>query len=98
MLRQEALHVADGAPPRDLSEYTDWRFDAHPDNLRAIGIYSDLLVGQFAGMTEALSLEAVRAAMDILGVDRRERPALARRLIRLHGLVMEFKRAEKGDA
>lgn len=61
-------------------------------------MYGSLLVGQYAGMTDALSLEAVEAAMRILSIPDDERPSLARRLIVLHGLVREIQRPKEKES
>ena len=94
--RSEMLAVSGGAPPRDLSVYTAWRETADPANLGLIGTYSSYLVGQFAGMGDALNLSAVQSAMDILDVEREERPEMARRLVFLHGLVRDAQKVAKG--
>jgi len=76
--------------------YQDWRETAEPDNLDLIDLYAGLLAGQYAGMTDALSLEAVEAAMRIERIAEDDRPGLARRLIVLHSLVREQQRAKEG--
>lgn len=76
--------------------YQDWRETAEPDNLDLIELYAGLLAGQHAGMTDALSLEAVEAAMRIERIAEDDRPGLARRLIVLHSLVREVQRAKEG--
>lgn len=98
VLRQEQEWIAGGAPPRDTSVATAWREDAEPENLELIGIYGSLLRGQHAGMTDALNLPAVVAAMDLLDVETSERGYLARRLIYLHGLVREIERAKEKES
>lgn len=97
VMRAEANMRADGAPGRDLSGLMAWRDTADPENLELIAVYSSYLYGQHAGMTDALSLPAVIAAMDILRVEQEERPELARRLIVLHGLVRERERAKEKE-
>jgi hypothetical protein len=76
-----------------MSSACAWRATADPDNLRVMGIYANYLVGQVAGMSDALSLPAVIAALDLLNIDRPARPDLARRLVLLHGLVRDEKKA-----
>lgn len=58
------------------------------ENVELLDFYGDYLVNQYAGMTEALSLEAVRAALDIEGVPREDWPDMTVRLLGLHSLVM----------
>lgn len=96
-LRAEMNQRAEGAPARDLSGFTAWRDTTDPENLELIGMYASYLYGQHAGMTDALSLPAVIAAMDILSIERDDRPELARRLIVLHGLVRERERAKEKE-
>jgi hypothetical protein len=91
----ERKRQADGATPRDLSMYSAWRESASPDNLDLMVFYARYLAGQFAGMSSALSLDAVKSAMEIDGIDRDEWPEMAQRLIRLHSLVEEHR--PKGD-
>ncbi len=76
--------------------YEDWRESAEPENLDLIEMYAGLLAGQYAGMTDALSLEAVEAAMRIERIQQDDRPGLARRLMMLHRLVREEQRAKEG--
>lgn len=96
-IRAEMNQRADGAPGRDLSGFTAWRETSDLENLELIGMYASYLYGQHAGMTDALSLPAVIAAMDILRVEQEERPELARRLILLHGLVRERERVKEKE-
>lgn len=97
-MKAEMMHIAEGAPARDLSAYTSWRDHADPKNVELIGLYSSYLGGQFSGMGDALSLTAVQATMEILDVPRDDRPEMARRLVVLHGLVREEQkvRASRG--
>ena len=92
-MRAEMNQRRDGGPARDLSSFSEWRQGAAPDNLDLLDMYESLLVGQFAGMGNALSLEAVIAAFRIDGIPRAEWSERARRLVLLHGLWLE--RAEK---
>jgi hypothetical protein len=82
----------------DDASLTGWREEIDPENADLLGMYGSLLYGQHAGMTDALSLPAVIAAMDILDTPKDERPALARRLIFLHGLVRERERAREKES
>jgi hypothetical protein len=84
---QEVKRQALGAPPRDLSVYTAWRDTADPDNLDLISFYCRYgLPGQTNGFSTALSLGAVKDALDIDGVPREQWPEMTERLIRLHAL------------
>lgn len=66
-----------------------WRESAGPGNLRLLDFYGAYLVGQYAGMGDALSLDAVRAALDIEGVAREDWPDMTERLLCLHSVVVE---------
>lgn len=68
-----------------------------PENLELLEMYASYLAGQWAGMTDALSLEAVEATMRILSIPGDERPALARRLIVLHGIVRDIQRPKEKE-
>lgn len=87
-LRQEANWLLDGAPPRDLRELSRWRAVAMPENVALLDMYGELLVNQYAGFTDALNLEAARAAMDICMIPREEWRDTARRLIIIHTRVV----------
>jgi len=84
VLASEAERTADGAPPRDLTEYTGWRDTAVPANLDLLDFYERYMIGQTSGFSDALSLDAVMAALRIDGVSRREWPEMTRRLLVLH--------------
>jgi len=94
--KSESMAILDGAPPRDLSAYSAWRDEVDPANLGLITTYGSFLAGQFAGMGDALSLPAVQSTMEILNVEREERPEMARRLVLLHGLVRDAQKARQG--
>lgn len=84
---QDLKLQAMGAPPRDLSMYSAWRDTADPANLDLISLYCRYgLPGQTNGLSTALSLAAVKDALDIEGVPREDWPEMTERLIRLHGL------------
>lgn len=51
-----------------------------------IEIYGAMLIGQHAGMTAALSLTAVAAALELARIDPAWRLYFAARLVRLHGI------------
>lgn len=74
---------------RDPTQYVEWRHEARPENVALLDFYGRFLVGQFAGMGSALSLDAVRAALDIVGLDRQRWADVTSRLLYLHGLVVE---------
>lgn len=81
----------EGAPPRDLSFYSAWRTKASPENLDLISLYARKLVGQYAGISNALSLEAVRTALDLEGFPRQEWSEATDRLVKLHALFEEYR-------
>ena len=91
VVEQEQKRAVMGLPPRDLSAYTGWRDEASPANLDLIDFYLRFLPGQFSGMTNALSLEAVKTALEIDDVPRQEWPDMTERLIRLHNLVEQHR-------
>lgn len=94
-MQAEANAQAAGAPPRDLSSYSAWREEADRENLELLETYGTLLIGQHAGMTNALSLDAVLAAMWLEGVPRAEWRDRARRLVLVHGLYLEHTKERK---
>lgn len=96
MAESEANRVADGAPPRDLSAYTRWRAEAKVENLEAMDFYERYLVGQTAGLGSGLSLDAVRAALEIDEVPRADWPERSRRLLLLHREVVACVSKGKG--
>lgn len=51
-----------------------------------LDFYGRLLIGQYAGMTQALCLTALVAAFDLEGVRQEVRAQLAARLITIHAL------------
>lgn len=95
MLSQQANWAADGAPARDLSSYSAWREDADPDNLALLDFYGRYLIGQFVPMSDALSLDAVRAALDIDQIPREQWPEHTRRVLILHRAFVECLPKEK---
>lgn len=72
-----------------LAAASEWRELADPDNVALIDFYGRYLVGQYAGMGKGLSLDAVRAALDIDGVAREEWPAMTTRLLGLHVIYVD---------
>jgi hypothetical protein len=85
-----------GAPPRDLSSYSGWRETADPANLDLISFYLRYgLAGQTSGFSSALSLGAVKDALEIDGSPRTDWPEMTERLVRLHALF-EQHRPKKG--
>jgi len=82
------------ATGRDIDEdaldaASAWRETADPDNVAVIDFYGANLLGQFAGMGKALSLDAVRAALDIHSIPREEWPDMTRRLLQVHAIYVE---------
>ena len=73
----------------DVEQFSAWRETARPDNLWLLDFYGRYLVGQYAGMGQALSLDAVRAALDIEGIDRRAWPDITGRLMILHAAYVD---------
>lgn len=59
-----------------------------PENLTLLDFYVSYLIGQYAGMGEALSLDAVRAALDIEGIPRDEWAGMTRRVLIFHRAVV----------
>jgi len=89
MARTESDRRSQGAPARDLSQYSSWRSDVDPENLDLMDLYSRYLVGQYAGLGDALSLDAARVALEIEEVSRDDRSTIIERLIYLHGVVVK---------
>ena len=87
-LQAEQYRLIEGAPPRDMSPYTSWRETAQPENLELLEFYGTYLAGQYMGFGTALSLDAVRAALDIEGVPRERWPGVTKRLLRIHLMVV----------
>jgi hypothetical protein len=87
--RAEAAYRSNGKEGRDPTPYVSWRDEARPGNVALLDFYGRYLVGQFAGMGSALSLDAVRAALDICQVEREAWPDVTARLLYLHGMVVE---------
>jgi hypothetical protein len=76
-----------GAPPRDLSSYSGWRETADLANLDLISFYLRYgLAGQTNGFSSALSLGAVKDALEIEGAARADWPEITERLVHLHAL------------
>lgn len=73
-------------------EYRKWEDEASPENVSLISLYTTFLIGQYAGMTDALDLSAARAAVEIARVDEEEQPEMIARLIVLHRLIREEQR------
>jgi len=96
VLDTEARLIAEGAPPRDLSEYSAWRREADPANLYLLSVYSSFLVGQYAGMGDALNIDAIQSVLDLVGVDHDDRIEATRRLVTLHRLVRDQQELRKG--
>lgn len=92
----EMRRRSEGAPPRDLSTYSAWRLGARQENIDLLEFYEGYhLFSQFSGMSDAISLDGIRTALDIEGVPRKHWPGLAKRILRLHGYVMNVTRKKK---
>lgn len=94
----EMRRRVDGAPPRDLGVYSAWRTTAREDNLDLLQFYEEYhLFSQFSGMSDAISIDGIRIALEIENVPRKFWPYLTKRILRLHGHVMKAtkKRKEK---
>ena len=93
MRESEQTRVAEAKRERgvecDVAQFSEYRLDADPDNLELLALYGRYLVGQYAGMGRALNLDAVRAALDIEGIDRQEWSEMTRRLLVLHAAFVE---------
>lgn len=87
----EQGRIAAGASPREAEAEARgaWRQEADPENLDLLSFYGRYLVNQYAGMSNALNLDAVRTAMEIEGVEREAWPSMTERLVYLHGLVVD---------
>lgn len=72
-----------------------WRFEARRENVDLIDFYGRFLIGQHAGMTEALALPSVVAAFRIAGVPRRSWANLTDRLNLVHATFTEYHREKK---
>ena len=94
MLARERKRLADGAPSRDLSMYSNWRDTARDENLELLRIYGKRLIGQVAGMGEALDILKIDKALEYEGIPEAERPDLAERLNLLHSIAMERAKIE----
>ena len=85
-----------GQEPRDLSEYSAWRKTTDACILADIELYGSLLSGQTNGFSEALSIPAVRAAMDLAQVPEDDWFDVSQRLVQIHSRVVEdWKRKHK---
>jgi hypothetical protein len=62
---------------------------------RSIGFYGTYLCGQMSGFSEALDLGAVKAALEIEGIDREEWPEETKRCLLIHGEMMKIVRAKE---
>jgi len=94
MISHERKRLADGAPPRDLSLYSDWRRTARSENLELLRIYGARLIGQVVGMGEALDILKIDKALEYEEIPDTERPDLAQRLSLLHSIAMERAKIE----
>lgn len=94
----ESNMAADGAPPRDLSSYSEWRRDAEPHVLWVFEFYAIYLAGQTAGLSDALSLEAIRTAFLIERVPRDRWADLIIDLRIVHAAVIRRQQKEQASS
>jgi len=94
----EEVRIDGGAEPRDLSERSTWRERTDPAVLQTLDLYGTYLTGQTDGLSEALSLPAVAAVLEIEDIDQAERPETTRRLLLIHARVMEIARMRRRKA
>jgi hypothetical protein len=78
-----------------LSKYSEWREEADPQLLEAFNFYGTYLVGQTNGLSDALNLQAVAAALEIDEIERAEWPEMTRRMLQIHSGIMEIVRAKE---
>ena len=96
MLEYEANRERQGADPRDLSSYSEWRDEAPDEVVDGINLYSTYLVGQLAGTGEALCLNAIKIALEVDEVPRGEWSENIHRLNLIHNETMRImKRKQK---
>ena len=88
MLENEAAREQLGAPIRDMSHYSEWRDEAPDQVISTINLYASYLIGQTNGMSDALSLPAIRTAFEIEGIPREEWPELTQDLLLVHRETM----------
>lgn len=73
----------------DPAHATAWRRKARPQNVALLDFYGRFLVGQWAGMTNALSVEAAETAFQWAGMPLERRAEMFERLRLIHGLYVE---------
>ena len=61
VMSDEENRITQGAPPRDMSDYTEWRDDTDPCVLSDLNFYGTYLAGQTNGMSTSLPLPSVVA-------------------------------------
>jgi hypothetical protein len=77
--------------------YSAWRCTAREENLDLLQFYEDYhLFSQFTGMSDAISLDGIRIALDTEGVPKQYWPHIMKRTLRLHGIVMRVTKKTKG--
>ena len=94
--RQQSLTHAGGGPAPDLGQMTAWRSTAHPSNIELLNFYARYLTNQYQGMGQALSLDSVRAALDIEEVRREAWAPMTQRLLMLHHIVVRHLPKNRG--
>ena len=100
MDRQRAQRVEQGMEAPDYSQYSEWRQKVRHDDAELMDFYGIYLVGQYQGGGMALSLDAVREALDLEGMPRQGRQAIVQRVLQIHAcfveLIEERRKAEHG--
>lgn len=79
-----------GMPPRDIASYSAWRDTAPACVLDALNIYGTYLINQSNGMSDALDLTAVVAAMELEDMPKEDRPDMAILLLLIHARCREI--------
>ena len=99
MLEDERNRQRNDVPSRDLSSYFKWREEAPDEVVLGIDLYATCLVGQLAGMGEALCLNAIKIALEVDEVPRSEWLEAIHQLNLIHNETMRImKRKQKAKA
>jgi hypothetical protein len=78
-----------------MSPYSDWRSCADPLTIFALDFYAEWLVGQTVGMSDALNLLAVKAAMEMDGIQNDDMTDLTTRCFVVHAELMKIVKRKK---
>ena len=96
MLAEEDKRIAHGAAPRPgIVQYSAWRERTDEVIQVVFAFYGTYLVGQTNGMSDALSLPALVAAMDLDSVAKELRPRLAQLCLTVHAELMAIHRTRE---